>query len=247
MTQGKVAIGFCHPDSVDAFFMHSLLMTIADDWNSDRNIRSRVIGVRSGPMVDKARNDLVKGFLAHPNEPEWLLMVDCDMVWQPEEWKKLFNSASKTDRPIVGGLCFAENQGVIRPTILKMLRETNGDGAPHLKMKTIFNYPRDELFQVDGTGCAFLLIHRRVLVAMFERYGDSPAPWFAFTYSGDIPFGEDVTFCLRANQLGFPVYVNTGVHIGHRKTHAIGETHFDQYLATVPAEDLEVYKVGRAQ
>jgi hypothetical protein len=46
-------------------------------------------------------------------------------------------------------------------------------------------------------------------------------PWFQETELGGERCGEDVTFCLRAARCGFPIYVHTGVPVGHQKTQVL--------------------------
>ena len=40
--------------------------------------------------------------------------------------------------------------------------------------------------------------------------------------------GEDIAFCLRAGAAGFPIHVNTGVHIGHAKTQILTLDMYDR-------------------
>ena len=43
-------------------------------------------------------------------------------------------------------------------------------------------------------------------------------PWFAFGNNGTFGgAGEDMEFCRRAAECGFPIYVHTGVALGHLK------------------------------
>jgi hypothetical protein len=49
-------------------------------------------------------------------------------------------------------------------------------------------------------------------------------PWFSSTIDErGVNVGEDVTFCHRVNALGIPVYVDTGVAVGHQKTYTLTE------------------------
>jgi hypothetical protein len=58
----------------------------------------------------------------------------------------------------------------------------------------------------------------------------NPYPWFS---EGNIDaygrgFGEDVAFCIRAQALKIPVYVNTNVRIGHMKRIVLTEGVYDE-------------------
>ncbi len=74
------------------------------------------------------------------------------------------------------------------------------------------------MVQCAGTGAAFILIHRRVLEAMRDRGFNAAFPWFQETELAGKPAGEDLTFCIRAGILGFPIFVDTSIHIGHHKS-----------------------------
>jgi hypothetical protein len=51
---------------------------------------------------------------------------------------------------------------------------------------------------------------------------DQPS-WFREIVVDGRDFGEDMSFCLRANVAGFPIHVNTGVRVGHIKSAMLGE------------------------
>ena len=93
------------------------------------------------------------------------------------------------------------------------------------------------MFQVAATGCACLLIHKRVFermrdVQLPQRGGkrgfNTAFPWFQEVEHAGTPVSEDITFCWRAGLLGIPVHVNTAVQLGHIKDR---ELTVDAYLA----------------
>jgi hypothetical protein len=227
---GSVAVGFCHGDvwlGADRFY-RCLNETMG---TRGLHMHPQIIEV-SGSQLDANRNDGVAAFLAL--SATWLLMVDTDMTWTPLDVRKVIEAADEKDRPIVGGLCFAEKRasGLIWPTLMVWEME-NGSVVG---TKEMTDWPRGEICKVDATGAAFLLVHRRVFETMKERAGpDHPAPWFAVTYLPKARLGEDVTFCIRATQLGFPIYVHTGASIGHVKLRELNEAMFDAQQATQQA------------
>jgi hypothetical protein len=235
VAKGKLAIGFACPDAWTgaSTFLMSLLATVNEDWRSDRRIKGRIIQVRSGPMIDQARNDIVRAFLAMEDDPEWLLMVDADMVWTPRDLRKLFEAADADERPVIGGLAFAGylSDESLWPVLLNITPpDPTADPPKPAGIERIADYPRDTVCQVDATGAAFMLIHRRVLEQLRADMGaDHPSPWFAISYlKGGIRLGEDVTMCMRLMKLGIPVHVHTGVVIGHLKTRVLDQEVYDQ-------------------
>lgn len=238
MAKGKLAIGFASGDQVSSPFLYSLVTTLNEDWRTDKRIRGRVIQVRSGPMIDQARNDIVRAFLDMDDRPDWLLMLDADMTWSPAELRRLFEAADEVERPVIGGLCFAGHLDDARtwPVLLSLQPPAEGEGP---SLQRITEYPRDAICQVDATGAAFLLIHRGVLERMEAEMGPGHvAPWFFVSYMPGIRFGEDVSFCLRLMKMHIPVHVHTGVRIGHVKTRVLTEAVYDASRAPQAASRL---------
>jgi hypothetical protein len=163
---------------------------------------------------------------------EWLLMIDSDMVFSPEQVDKLMGVADPVERPLLGGLCFGGGRsGVMFPTIYRLRRP----GPNQDPVEVVKDYPPDALCAADATGAAFLLMHRDLLIKMHEKWGESNSPWFieGSEYKG-MAFGEDWAFCMRAKQLGYQLYIHTGVKIGHTKPQILDEP---AYLAYRERED----------
>lgn len=206
-----VAVGFVHPGTVSTRFMLSLLAT------PDVSL---VLDERSGPNISRARNRVVERLLG--SDAEWLLMVDTDMAWAPDALPRLLAVADPVHAPIVGGLCFGTDEGRLVPTIFDLITLQGEDVIVRCD-----TYPRDRIVKVAATGAAFLLIHRGVLVAVRDGKFSAAFPWFQETERDGFPCGEDVTFCLRAGSLGFPVLVDTRVKTGHHKQVLLSEATFD--------------------
>jgi len=219
-------------------FLQSLLYTVNEDWRTDRRIKGRVIQVRSGPMIDQARNDIVKAFLALDDKPEWLLMLDADMVWSPSDIRRLFEAADEVERPVIGALCFAGHvdDSTVWPVILQATQDA--DGVGHLSR--VEDYPRDAICRVVSTGAAFLLIHRRVFTQILDAVGhEHPAPWFAISYLERSRLGEDVHFCIGCGRQGIPVHVHTGIKVGHVKSRILNEAVYEDIQAKRRQEERE--------
>lgn len=224
-----VVIAYLHPGEVSAYFTESLIVSLLVDAGSpDRSIVN-ILQEWSSANVSAARNALVERFLANP-AGDWLLFIDADMQWDHEAIPALLASADPVERPIVGGLCFGYHDGELFPTIYRWVED--GDSITTARVR---DYPRDEVIPVAATGAAFLLIHRGVLTAMREhvlpngRVGFSEAfPWFQETEMAGKPVGEDLTFCIRAAQMGIPTHVATGVRIGHHKSQLLTEDVYER-------------------
>ena len=222
---GGVVIAYIHPGQVSAYFLESMLTTLlADVGASDAGERQRrIVNVMqewSSANVSASRNTVTQRFLVG-GVGDWLLWVDADMHWTPDAVEALMAAADPQERPIVGGLCFGMATDGLFPTIYHFTRIEG-----RVTTIRVREYPRDEVIPVAATGAAFLLIHRRVLQAMRDARFNETFPWFQETELDGNPVGEDLTFCIRAAGLGFPVHVHTGCRIGHHKSHLLTEELF---------------------
>jgi GT2 family glycosyltransferase len=255
---GGVVVANIHPsDGVSPRFMNSMIDLLLLDAHQFGHVAGR-LDLTSGANIVTARNKIARQFLEQYPRAEWLWLVDADMTFDPYTLDRLLRSADRTARPVMGGLCFALMKGDEQEIVPTLYGLSQGVGLARW-----FGYPPDQVVQVVGTGAACLLIHRTVLEKIrdmrwddeFEakyraQYGEPsgtplghlmfppPWPWFQETITGT-DWGdsrsEDLTFCMRVAQAGFPVHVDTSVKIGHVKPVVIDEA---AYRANLPqAED----------
>ncbi len=252
--KGGVFLAIPSGRNPDLQWVQSLVNLMAWDASHSAHIVEQGAWLISpGSNVAHQRNQLVRKFLE--TGIEWLFFIDDDMSFEPDIVDRLLETADAQERPIVGALCFAwivtANQQVT-PTIY-MIGEK--DGEPKLVRHT--GYPRDALVPANATGTGCILIHRRVFVELakrwqtpflwfdymewghqFSSWGTIPGTDVEYAGPGD-HIGEDITFCLRAGSQGgnradydgngetFPVFVDTRIKIGHRKTLTIDEAEYD--------------------
>jgi hypothetical protein len=214
-----VVIGYIHSDIyVRPQFMRSMLNTL----QMSKVPIDAIISLQSGPLIASARNDLVSLFLKD-HKATWLLMVDTDMVWNPDALDRLVEIAEDKQIPIIGGFCQAmgspDGEGL--PTIYELVPR---EGGPRFARYQV--WPENALMEVGGTGAAFLLVHRDAFKAIASGWGekrDAVWPWFRESTMGTARVGEDLVFCMRARSAGLSIYVHTGVQIGHMKTFMLGK------------------------
>lgn len=217
-----VCLAYIHAGQVSSYFTESMIASMFLDIRTGRQIKN-IYQEWSSANVSAARNTVTQRFLDR-QDADWLLWIDSDMQWNPHDIARILDVADEQDAPIVGGLCFGMSQGALFPTIYQWARTEAGE----LTTIRVREYERDAVMQVAATGGAFLLIHRRVLEAMRDKGFNAAFPWFQETQNGEQPVGEDITFCLRAGICGFPVFVHTGIRVGHHKSNLLTE---DMFLA----------------
>lgn len=211
-----VFVGYLHPAEVSAAFHKSMTELLLWDSRGPQRIVGGG-GRYCSANVSNGRNEIVRDFLDHPAQPEWLLMLDSDMLFHPTLIEDLLDEADPAKFPIIGALCFGIADGLLFPTLYGLQREDDGS----IVTVRYDEYPENALFQVAATGAACLLIHRDVCVAIREAAPDSLFPWFQETELFGRVCGEDFTFCIRAGKCGYPVHVHTGIQIGHHKSHVL--------------------------
>lgn len=148
--------------------------------------------------VDEARNRLVRAALSLKDVTH-VLFIDSDMVFSSDAAMRLL----KSGYPVVGGLCH-NRRHPFQPVLMR--EQSHGDtdnGYAYM-----YDYDLGHV-KVDATGAAFLLIARNV----FEQITLRPqlGEWFAMRAR----FSEDVSFCQRVKEAGFPIFVDTTVQVGH--------------------------------
>lgn len=221
LTKETIFIAYAHPGEVPGPFHESLLQVMLEDRNQDFRIVAHM-AITSGPRIASARNMMVDTFLNHPARPDWLWMVDSDMVFDHSTMERLLIYANPDTRPILGGLCFGGRRNTIFPTLYRLVDPATNDGEP---IQIITDFPDDAIVKVDATGAACLFMHRSALEKIGKAF-PAPAQWFSESVYKGLEFGEDWTFCLRAARVGLPIHVHTGIHVGHVKPRIIGVEDF---------------------
>ncbi|MES2211450.1 MAG: hypothetical protein V4515_14900 [Chloroflexota bacterium] len=257
-----VAVGYVHEDRVDYSFFHSFIQLMGyDAANAGRVWRGGFVS-RRGSTGDlaSARNGGVSDFLAGEDDAEWLFWVDTDMGFAPDTIDRLLEVADPADRPVVGAMCFAQRESesddaggyrpVAWPTIMDWTFE-GGRGGFQIR----WDYPRDTVTRVSGTGSACILIHRTVFERVRDTYEglqreagvrkDGDPRWDSWytrvtnPSTGEL-VGEDLSFCSRLMRLEIPVHVHTGVQTTHRKNIWLQEQdYWRQRALNPPPEEIE--------
>lgn len=256
----KVTIGYPHLDQFGANFVESVLRMAAYDKEHGDHLLHNSGLVNNGALVPVwgrsmelsfARNTATAAFLS--SDSDWLLWWDTDIGVEQNALEKLLEVADPVTAPIVGGLCFIEGdfthdfKGGLRsslaPTLYDWAWVEPKSGMPGAyKMITRQSWPTDQATRVGATGCGFLLTHRSVyekIAAWLQEQGAPPNIWFERIPGPDGErCGEDVSFCLRAHQVGLPIMVHTGVLSTHQKSVWYGAEDYRLKPFTPPAMDI---------
>ena len=166
-------------------------------------------------LVYDARNQLTK-YVLDKGFYDFVLWLDSDMTFEPDLLDRLMEDIE--GRQAVTGLCFGRRPP-FKPCIYKKLDVTMSNNMMLPVCENWFDYPRDQIFEVQACGFACVLMRTEALEKMLV-YG---VPFFPV---GGL--GEDLTFCWRAKKLGITFHCDSRLKIGHIMRISVDEKLRDQ-------------------
>ena len=162
-------------------------------------------------VVSRARNLLVQDMLDSPCD--YLLFIDSDINFEPDDIIRLMAWAEDPKKGIVAAVPRTRSEDKVYITNLEY--DENGE----LTMNGM------GLVRAERVATAFMLIRREVLVTMaeanpdwkyYDKRSDRVVPClFDFKLAEEGYIGEDFLFCDRARELGFEVWIDPTITLGH--------------------------------
>lgn len=229
---GAVCAGTLAIPMLDRMPAESVMSLVGTDWTwlpENQYIKGPMI-IHGSSVLTSVRNEAVQRL-----EGDVLVFCDDDMVWKPDAIKRLVQTREEYDLDMLGALCFRRGEP-FQPTLY--MREQPDEG-----MYNFLERWDSDLVEVDATGMAFCVIHKRV----FERIAGKPMPSLEermnmgppqfFRWVGTL--GEDLRFCQDAKRAGCKIWVDTRIEIDHVGEHNINKRDFWLELATRPDEVMD--------
>ena len=173
-------------------------------------------------LIYKARTDL--GLIAIKEKADFVLWLDSDMVFPSDLLVDLMKDIEGRD--IVTGI-YHMRRPPFRPVIYKTLKQ----GLTPAENETEYydDYPKEELFKVDGCGFGAVLMRGSVLQAVVDRYHELFAP---------LPgYGEDLSFCVRARGCGVEIWADPKIRLGHKAGTIVTNDTFDAFRKANAIDD----------
>ena len=174
-------------------------------------------------LVYDARNQLTQ-YAIKKGGYDFVLWLDSDMTFDENLLDRLLEDIE--GKQVVTGLCFGRRPP-FKPCIYKSLNVQIDGQMIHPKCDPMYDYPRDQVFEVAACGFACVLMRMEVLEAM-GVYG---VPFFPV---GGL--GEDLTFCWRASKLDVKFHCDSRLKIGHLMRISVDEGFRDRLFEgqTIP-------------
>ena len=220
----SVMIGYVHMHTVFEGFARSLAETCL---NKDNNIYGIIAS--QNPRQEAARNATIQKFMEGFNDgrnhygAEWFMWLDTDQTFEHDAIARLRDTAHNYDADAVGGLTFVYQRGAqeVHP---------NGwywDGEHFVWIE---DYEPGKVYEINGTGSAFVLINRKV----FEAWdGDWHVTHVNHPATGEY-MGHDLAFFHKMSvDDGFKLVWDTSVQSGHIKHFELTETQYHAYRSSL--------------
>jgi hypothetical protein len=141
-----------------------------------------------------------------------LFMIDSDIVWNPEQFLRLYAS----NKDLISAVYF-EAQGADA-----MVHRAKNDFKPMKREEIQLLQQLDEPIEVYGVGLGFMCVKSGVFESLKR-------PWFGLgkviqEVDGviyELPLGEDLYFCERVAEQGHQVYLDPQIIVGHVKSNVV--------------------------
>ena len=195
----KILICVPSMDYVAAGFAQSLAML-------QKGGNETAIMFQVGSLVYEARNKLAKK--AIELETDFTMWFDSDMVFEPDTMLRLLEH----NKPFISGAYFRRSP----PYSLVAFEEVDTENR---KWKDLA-LP-SEVTKCGGVGFGCVLVKTEVLFNVAAKYGE----WFEPMNN----FGEDLSFCYRARQCGYDLYIDPSITCGHIGHITINESFYKAY------------------
>lgn len=143
-------------------------------------------------LCEKACND---GF-------DRILWLDTDMTFPPDTFERLHADLDE-GREFVCGI-YTTRREPVHPVIYDKLTHFKEEGP---KAHWMREYPEDKIFEVAACGFGCVMMTTKLVRDIYTTFGHP--------FSPIVGFGEDLSFCIRAAQIGRELWCDPTIKLGH--------------------------------
>lgn len=165
-----------------------------------------------GSLIYDARNKIAVDAIR--KGADYIMWFDSDMCFAPDVLERMLEHMKTYD--IVSGLYFRRSKPYT-PVLFKKLKRIDD---VKVEWEGYDDYP-SELFEIAGCGFGCVCMKTSVVADMLAKYGT------AFQPIGNT--GEDCAFCIRAQELGYKIYCDPTIQLGHVGHVIVGESFYKAF------------------
>lgn len=210
-------------DMVHTEFMKSLLAM--------RRVGETKITISCSSLIYDARNSMARRAVKEGFDR--VLWLDSDMSFEPDLMERL-SARLDEGREFVTGLYFTR-KAPVRPVLYSQCGYFESEEGVRPVAVWYDEYPRDDIFRIEGAGFGGVMMTTDLIKKVAEKFGLPFAPMLGF--------GEDLSFCGRANQCGAELWCDSTIKMGHVGLGTITE---DVYLSQKEDKDAASGEVSAA-
>jgi hypothetical protein len=187
----------------------------------------QICNISGCSVVSRVRNLIAKDFL--DSDCTDLMFIDSDINFEAEDIFRLMAWNSDPKKGIVAGIPVARKKGKVYISTLDTDEEDN----------IFMNYMG--LVKAKRVATAFMMIRREVFEKLKDTHpewvyhdekkvGDEVIAFFDFALKDGEYIGEDFLFCDRARELGYEVWIDPTIKLGHMGMEEFAGAFGEDYL-----------------
>ena len=187
----------------------------------------QICNISGCSVVSRVRNLIASDFLA--SDCTDLMFIDSDINFNAEDIFRLMAWNSDPKKGIVAGIPVARKKGKVYISTL------DTDDNEHIFMDKM------GLVRAKRVATAFMIIRREVFEKLKDAHpewvyhdekkvGDEMIAFFDFALKDGNYIGEDFLFCDRARELGFEVWIDPTIKLGHMGVEEFAGSFGEDYL-----------------
>jgi hypothetical protein len=187
----------------------------------------QICNISGCSVVSRVRNLIASDFLA--SDCTDLMFIDSDINFNAEDIFRLMAWNIDPKKGIVAGIPVARKKGKVYISTL------DTDDNEHIFMDKM------GLVRAKRVATAFMIIRRDVFTQLRDAHpewvyydekkvGDEMIAFFDFALKDGNYIGEDFLFCDRARELGFEVWIDPTIKLGHMGVEEFAGSFGEDYL-----------------
>lgn len=172
------------------------------------------VAFQVGSLVYTSRNKLAQ--MAINEGCDYVLWLDSDMLFAPETLQYMMKECEEKDLDMLSGLYF-RRVAPYAPVLFSKLEITDSG----VIVDDLHGDIPESLAEMEGVGFGCVMMRTEVLIAVQAKFYDM------FTPINGV--GEDLSFCWRARQAGYKIWLDPKIMLGHVGTQIVTKPFFDAY------------------
>lgn len=195
-------------DMVHTIFLKSLIGL--------RRVGDVVYSISASSLIYDARNGIAKQAVIENFDR--VLWLDSDMDFEPDLMQRL-SARLDEGREFVTGLYFTR-KAPIKPNIFESCGYFHDEEKQEVTPLAVnyWEYPKDDIFPIAACGFGGCMMTTDLIKRVGEEFG--------MPFSPILGFGEDLSFCTRAKQVGAELYCDSSIKMGHVGYGSITESNY---------------------